>query len=42
MEIYLLEYCEEIAHGAFTIEKYNLIGVYLTESEARQAKESVK
>ncbi|MGG5329885.1 hypothetical protein [Enterococcus sp. AZ163] len=38
MKIYLLEYYEEIDHGNFTTEKYNLIGLYLTKKEAQKAK----
>lgn len=38
MYIYLLEYYEEIDHGHFTTEKYNLIGLYLTKREAQEAK----
>jgi|GEM_PF-3000074 len=41
MEIYLLEYCEENEYYDFTIERYNLIGLYFTESEAQKAKKSV-
>ena len=41
MEIYLLEYCEEIKHGEITIERYNLIGLYFSESEAQQAKKVI-
>lgn len=41
MRIYLLEYYEEVDHGNFETEKYSLIGVYLTEIEAREAKEEV-
>lgn len=38
MNIYLLEYYEEIDHSNFTTEKYNLIGLYLTKKEAQEAK----
>ncbi|MDT2660313.1 hypothetical protein P7E02_10555 [Enterococcus hulanensis] len=41
MNISLLEYYEEIDHGNFETEKYNLIGLYLTEREAREAKEEI-
>lgn len=41
MNISLLEYYEEIDHGNFETEKYNLIGIYLTEREAREAKEEI-
>ncbi|MBS6430368.1 hypothetical protein ACHEVJ_06855 [Enterococcus raffinosus] len=41
MNISLLEYYEEIDHGNFETEKYNLIGVYLTEREAKEAKEQI-
>jgi len=41
MNISLLEYYEEIDHGNFETEKYNLIGVYLTEIEAKEAKEQI-
>ena len=41
MDVYLLEYCEEIEYKDFTAEKYNLIGLYFSESEAEKAKENV-
>lgn len=41
MNIYFLEYYEEIDHGHFTIEKYNLIGLYLTKREAEESKEEI-
>jgi len=41
MNISLLEYYEEINHRNFETEKYNLIGLYLTEREAREAKEEI-
>lgn len=41
MEIYLLEYSEEIEYEDFTVEKYNLIGVYLSEYEAKKSKENI-
>ncbi|MBX8936910.1 hypothetical protein [Enterococcus gilvus] len=41
MKLYLLEYYEEIDHGNFETEKYSLIGLYLTEQEAKEAKEKV-
>ena len=41
MNISLLEYYEEIDHGNFETEKYNLIGLYLTEREAREAKKEI-
>ena len=41
MNISLLEYYEEIDHGNFETDKYNLIGVYLTEREAKEAKEQI-
>ena len=41
MKIYLLEYYEEIDHGNFETEKYSLIGLYLTEREAKEAKEEM-
>lgn len=41
MELYLLEYYEEIEYEDFAIEKYNLIGLYFSEDEAQKAKEEV-
>lgn len=41
MNIYFLEYYEEIDHGQFTTEKYNLIGLYLTKREAEESKEEI-
>ncbi|MBX8936906.1 hypothetical protein [Enterococcus gilvus] len=41
MYIYLLEYYEEIDHGNFETEKYNLIGIYLTKREAQEAREEM-
>lgn len=41
MNISLLEYYEEIDHGDFETEKYNLIGLYLTEREAEEAKKEI-
>ena len=41
MEIYLLEYWEEIEYEDFTTEKYNLIGLYWSEREAQRAKEGI-
>lgn len=41
MELYLLEYYEEIEHKGFITEKYNLIGIYLSEDEAQAAKEVI-
>ena len=41
MEIYLLEYYEEIEYKDFTAEKYNLIGLYFSEREAQEAKERI-
>jgi hypothetical protein len=35
--IHLLEYYEEIEYDGFTIEKYSLLGVYLSEDEALKA-----
>lgn len=37
----MLEYYEEIEHEDFNTEKYNLIGLYLLESEAQISKKSV-
>ena len=41
MEIYLLEYYEEIEYVDFKTEKYNLIGIYLTESDAEKIKRKI-
>jgi len=41
MYIYLLEYYEEIDHGNFETERYNLIGIYLTKREAQEAREEM-
>ncbi|MDT2660317.1 hypothetical protein P7E02_10575 [Enterococcus hulanensis] len=41
MYVYLLEYYEEIDHGNFETEKYNLIGTYLTKREAQEAREEM-
>lgn len=41
MEIYLLEYCKEIDYESFTIEDYNLIGIYLSENDARNVKNKI-
>ena len=41
MKIYLLEYYEEIDHDDFTSEEYNLVGLYLTEKEAEEAKAEI-
>jgi len=41
MEIYLLEYYEEIQYKDFATEKYNLIGVYWSEREAQIAKKRI-
>ena len=41
MEIYLLEYYEEIEYVDFKTEKYNLIGIYLTESDAEKIKRRI-
>lgn len=37
----MLEYYEEIDHGNFETEKYNLIGIYLTRIEATEAKAEI-
>lgn len=37
----MLEYYEEIEYEDFATEKYNLIGLYLSEGEAQKAKEKV-
>ena len=41
MKIYLLEYYEEVDHEDFSTEEYNLIGLFLTEKEAEEAKEKI-
>lgn len=41
MEIYMLEYYEEIEHEDCIFEKYNLIGLYSSEEEAQIAKSEV-
>ena len=41
MEIYLLEYYEEIEIEDLYSKKYNLIGIYLSENDAQMAKENV-
>ena len=41
MYIYMLEYYEEIDHGEFESERYNLIGLYLSENEALKAKDEI-
>ena len=41
MNIYLLEYYEEIDHGNFETEEYNLTGIYLTEIEAKNVKKEI-
>lgn len=41
MEIFLLEYYEEIEYEDFDVEKYSLVGVYLTEKEAMEEKERI-
>lgn len=38
MEIFLLEYAEEIEYDEFEFEKYSLIGLYFSEQEAQEAK----
>lgn len=37
----MLEYYEEIDHGEFKSEKYNLIGLYLSENEALEARNEI-
>lgn len=41
MQIHMLEYYKEIDHGDFDTEEYNLIGLYLSEEEAKDAKKRV-
>ena len=41
MYIYKTEYYEEIDHGEFESERYNLIGLYLSENEALKAKDEI-
>lgn len=41
MRIYMLEYNKEINHGDFETEEYNLIGLYLSEEEAQNAKRRI-
>ncbi len=41
MEIYMLEYYEEVEYKDFNSEKYNLIGLYFSEAEAQRAKERI-
>ena len=41
MRIYMLEYYKEIDHGDFETEEFNLIGLYLSEEEAQNAKKRV-
>ena len=41
MKIYLLEYYEEIEYEDFDVEKYSLVGVFLTEREALEEKRRI-
>lgn len=41
MKIYLLEYYEEIEYEDFDVEKYSLVGVFLTKKEALEEKKRV-
>ena len=41
MRIYMLEYYKEIDHGDFETEEFNLIGLYLSEEEAQNAKRRI-
>lgn len=41
MRIHMLEYDKETDHGDFETEEYNLIGLYLSEEEAQEAKKRV-
>lgn len=41
MDIYILEYYEEIEHEEFSTDRYALIGVYFSEGEAELAKKSI-
>lgn len=41
MRIHMLEYNKEIDYGDFETEEYNLIGLYLSEDEAQNAKNRV-
>jgi len=41
LELYLLEYYKEIDYKDFTVENYNLIGVYFSEDDAQKAKEKI-
>lgn len=41
MKIFLLEYYEEIEYEDFDVEKYSLVGIYLTEKDALEEKERI-
>jgi hypothetical protein len=41
MKIFLLEYYEEIEYEDFDVEKYSLVGVFLTEKEAMEEKRRI-
>jgi hypothetical protein len=41
VKIYLLEYYEEIEYEDFDVEKYSLVGVFLTEREALEEKRRI-
>lgn len=41
MKIFMLEYYEEIKYKDFELEKYSLVGIYLTEKEALEEKERI-
>ena len=41
MRIYLLAYYKEIDYEDFSVEKYNLIGVYFSEDDAQEAKDNI-
>lgn len=41
MDIYMLEYYEEVEYKDFNSEKYSLIGLYFSEAEAQRAKERI-
>lgn len=41
MRIHMLEYDKEMKYGDFETEEYNLIGLYLSEEEAQDAKKKV-
>ena len=41
MEIFLLEYYEEIEYEDFEVEKYSLVGVFFKEKEAMEEKRRI-